>query len=397
MIKKLAVLGMVLCVSTVSFAQKNLMKGAAKAVSSKASASLGAQVERQLAKQALEPIITTSYGTSVTAYFHRLGNMEFWTPPTSSISNPEFKPFKPAYGSEKRTREWLTQQLTARGFLQEVLENMSYAQLEDLYITYKVFSNTTKYKNTTGKKAQTRDDYNILPLVMNRTPENMDKLNRWALTQPDYYLGNYLSTGYQQSFHPDIKSLRILVISNDFDATHLIRTAQDSYNNIDIDMYGHINLATKRLESTKTKYDIIVTDFFIPGGEHERGAYDVGIYVWNKKLNIPVILLTQAYVGPNQAIMHNIIGQFPYLQTIDDARRLFNYLSNIVATGKAYPNELPPLLHFKQRLKELNLAIEQDPNNRYLYEQRRNIRRILGDKKGARTDDKKAEELFYSK
>ena len=346
-------------------------------------------------KKAMEPLITTPYGTmSVTAYFHRMGNMEFWTPP-KPVPLPEVRPFKPAYGSEKRSREWLTQQLTAREFLPEVLETMSYAQLEDLYTTYEVSSNITACKPTGMEESLTRND-NVYMNYVKNPRSSRDKLSQWAFGQPDYHLGNYLPLDYQQPFHPNVKSLRILLISDDYGIVRRIRTAEDKMENIHIDAVGHIDIGIKHLENPETKYDIIVTDFFVPGGKYGRGAYDVGMYVWNKKLNIPVILLSKAEEGDSQAMIHNIVGQFPYLETIDDAHRLFNYLSNMVATGKAFPSEMPPLLHLQTKLKELDMAIEQDPVNWDLYAQRSNVRRILGDKKGALEDSKKSNELFHS-
>lgn len=376
-------------------ALKNLVKAGGKVTAVDVAKVEATALERTV-KKALEPVITTSYGTmSVTAYFHRMGNMEFWTPPIS-IPSPDIKPFKPAYGSQKRTREWLIDQLTPNGFKPQILETMSYEELDELLTTYAVFSNATVCKQDNIEDSWTRDDKEMLPIFMAPNKWNANKLTQWALKQPDFYLRNYLPLDYNVPFHPDVKSLRILLISDDSAIKARIITALHSYNNIDVDMNAAIGLATKRLENTETKYDIIVTDVVVPGGKRDRGAYDVGMYVWNKKLDIPVVALSRQPLNSDKLILSNIVGQALYLQSIEDTHRFFNYLSNIVATGKAYPNDLPALLYYKQKLKELDLAIEQSPDDQFLYEQRSNVRRILGDKKGARSDAKKAEELFYS-
>ena len=349
-------------------ALKNLVKAGGKAAAVNVS-KVEVTALKQTIKKALEPVITTPYGTmSVTAYFHRMGNMEFW----------------------------IIDQLISKNFKPQVLETMIYEELDELLLTYTVFSNATVYKRDNIEDAWTRDDKEMLPILMTLNKQNSDQLTQWVLKQPDYYLRNYLPLDYNVPFHPDVKSLRILLISDDSDIKAYIRTALHSYNNIDVDMNPHIGLATKLLENTETKYDIIVTDYVVPGGKRDRGAYDVGMYVWNKKLNIPVVVLSLQPAGSIRLILNNIVGQSFYVQSVEDAHRFFNYLSNIVATGKAYPNDLPALLYYKQKLKELDLAIEQSPDDQFLYEQRSNVRRILGDKEGAKADGKKAEDLFYS-
>ena len=174
-------------------ALKNLVKAGGK-VTAVDVAKVEATVLERTVKKALEPVITTSYGTmSVTAYFHRMGNMEFWTPPIS-IPSPDIKPFKPAYGSQKRTREWLIDQLTPNGFKPQILETMSYEELDELLTTYTVFSNATVCKQDNIEDSWTRDDKEMLPIFMVPNKWNANKLTQWALKQPDFYLRNYLLT-----------------------------------------------------------------------------------------------------------------------------------------------------------------------------------------------------------
>lgn len=375
-------------------ALKNLVKGGGKATAVNV-AKVEATALEQTVKQALEPVITTSYGPmSVTAYFHRMGNMEFWEPPVEI--QPTATRTKTIITAPVRSRESILLELSALHITPQHPETWTNAELDEFLTTYKVFSNANTYKKDNIEDAWTRDDKKMLPILMGFNPRNKDKLIHWALKQPDFYLRNYMPLDYNVPFHPDVKSLRILLISDDIDIKALIGTAQLYYNHIDVDMEWHIDLGTKLLENPETKYDIIVTDFSVRGGLRERGAYEVGMYVWNHKLNIPVIVLSKNEAHREKLILNNIVGQAIYVQSIEDSHRLFNYLSNIVATGKAYPNDLPAVLVYKQRLKELDLAIAQDPANQHLYEQRSNVRRILGDKKGAKADDKKAEELFYS-
>ncbi|MBR4356179.1 MAG: hypothetical protein IKP96_06430, partial [Elusimicrobiaceae bacterium] len=341
---------------------------------------------------------------SVAGYFHQLGSSklaerEAAIPP---LVAPDLRrKVRAALPPPKRSLESLQLEANAWGVSEDELKKMTREELEGLVTTYQVFFKIVKMPQQIAKKelsaeqnSFTRNDEIFMPGIAKK---QRPQIIPWEFQQPDFFLGNYLPLDYNEPFHPSVKSLRILLISDDFDIISRIRNAEYKMENIHIDIEERVDIGTKHLQDPETKYDIIVTDFAVPGGQFDRGAYDVGMYVWNKKLNIPVILLTKADVGLVSALMHNIVGQYPYLQTVNDAHQFFNYLSNIVATGKAYPNELPPLLYYKQRLKELDRAIKQDPDNRYLYEQRGNVRRILGDLKGASADREKSEELFYSK
>ena len=268
------------------------------------------------------------------AYFHRWGNMEFWYDAFEgqSVSTPSravtFRPFL--------TRKSILRQLSALQIMPPNPESWTRQDLEELLITYTVFSNAENYKQETTVKSLTRED-SMIPVLKSKNAAGNQKLNQWALTQPDFHLTNYRPHDYQQPFHPDVKSLRVLLVSNDDNIINLVLSGRNLHNNIQIDFEDNINSGIKFLEEAGAKYDVIVTDFSVPGGERNRGGYEMGMYAWNNKLNIPVIILSKELLIPTHLILHNIVGQSFYLNGPVDVSRFFNYLSNIVATGKAYP------------------------------------------------------------
>ncbi len=270
------------------------------------------------------------------AYFHRWGNMEFWY--DAFEIKPAFTSSKVITSQPFLPRKSILRQLSALQIMPQNPESWTRQDLEELLITYTVFSNAENYDQETPGEFLTRED-SMIPVLMSKNTDSNQKLNQWALTQPDFYLTNYRPRDYQQPFHPGVKSLRILLVSNDDNIINLVLSGRTLHNNIQIDFEDNINSGISFLEEPGAKYDVIVTDFAVPGGERNRGGYEMGMYAWNKKLNIPVIILSKEPLIPTHLILHNIVGQSFYLNGPVDVNRFFNYLSNIVATGKAYPTE----------------------------------------------------------
>ena len=280
-------------------------------------------------------------------YFHRLGDEEEFLPQVN------ISPFETSMRSLASLRE----EARALGMTAQNAATWPREQLEEFITTVKVFSNVVNYEKEPEKEPLTRDDANLLPFLR---AANSLKLPQWVIRQPDYYPDNYLPLNYKEKFHPDVKSLRILLVSDDSDIIHRVHEAERTRKNIYVDVEAHIGLAIKQLENVGTKYDIIVTDFGIAGGLRGRGGYEMGMYVWNKKLHIPVVVLTQSEIGADALLAHNIIGQSSYLESVNDAQWFFNYLSNIVATGKAYPNSKQGLAYLQDKVAEMDRLIEQE-------------------------------------
>lgn len=161
------------------------------------------------------------------------------------------------------------------------------------------------------------------------------KLWKWAESQPDFYEDNYILSVrkgvYEEPFHPDVKSMRVLLVSDDDDAITYLRKAAKARGNITIDVID----STRQIADYvgKNNYDIIATDFVLPCVDED--GYRVGMYAWNNKLNIPVVLIARDPMSPAPALLYNLIGQSPYPNDVEQADAALRYLSHIAATGRA--------------------------------------------------------------
>ena len=122
---------------------------------------------------------------STAAYFHRLGNMEFYRSPSG------------------QSLEQLEQAARALGMTEYNVKNWPTHELEEFVTTATVFSNVAKQCDLpTGEESLTRDDVNALPLFMEH---RYVEFVQWVNSQPDFYEDNYVPLNYREKFHPDVK------------------------------------------------------------------------------------------------------------------------------------------------------------------------------------------------
>lgn len=187
-----------------------------------------------------------------------------------------------------------------------------------------------------NKNAWSRNDKLLLP----SGKEEAQDLWKWAKSQPDFYEDNYILAArrgvYEEPFHPDVKSMRVPLVSDDEEVIARLKVAAKARGNITIDVARTMPRATNCLQ--ETKYDIIATDFILPD---DRNGYEVGMHVWNSQLNIPVVAISMATISPTRGLLFNLVGQSPYPVDNDDvdnddADAALRYLSHIAATGRAF-------------------------------------------------------------
>ena len=238
----------------------------------------------------------------------------------------------------KRTRESLELELNANGILPRDFETYTNVQLEELLKSYKAKKAQVdlleKLKTTTPVSDRaTSWSRNDELFIMN----DAKQIWKWAENQPDFYEDNYWPDNYQEPFNPELTSLRVLLISDDNDIISLFSHYSQEGKDITVVHGGQSSSAgISHLKNSDEKYDIIVTDFTLTD---IRGGFDVSRYVWNNELDIPVVLLSKDPMGSSKLLLHNFVGQVPYPVFPEQYDAVFNYLSNIVATGKAYPNK----------------------------------------------------------
>ena len=170
----------------------------------------------------------------------------------------------------------------------------------------------------------------------------LHSLQRWVESQPDYFEDNYveeeeingrIKLNYNEPFNSSVQSMRVLVVRDDFFGVEQLREAAEKYSGVTIQQVFNAKDAMELL--SQEHYDVVLTDYVLDQGN----GFQVAMNIWNKKLNIPVISFSGFNMSPHTLISHNLVGSFPIITFPDEGEKLINYLSNIVATGKAYPNK----------------------------------------------------------
>lgn len=271
---------------------------------------------------------------SVLGYFHRAGNMEFWQPPVAPTRpNP---PQSRQTSFTKRSRESLELELSARGFESWRLKDYSRDEMEKLLSSYGAF----KAAEEVHSRYETEPEGETFA-------ERSKRLKRWAETQPDYFKENYLDydevaeeyedwrvySHYTAPFHPAVESLRILLVRDSIDGVFSLYNAVKQFHpEVLIYRADSVEQALEKL--AHNYYDIILTDFVL--GEHHNG-FEISMYVWNKKLNIPVVSYSTTPMDPHVLLKYNIVGEIPLVFSPEEGERALSYLSNVAVTGRAYP------------------------------------------------------------
>lgn len=279
------------------------------------------------------PGVTPAPGVSVAGYFHLVGSGKI-ADPVIHFPAPADKT-TPRYTSQKRSRESLELELNANGILPRDFETYTNVQLEELLKSYRAMEAQVKLQDNLKTTTPVSDRATSWSRKDELLFERGNALWEWAESQPDFYIDNYWPDDYQEPFHPDVKSLTVLLISDDMDIRNLFSSYSRDREDITVINGGSSGeFGTKLITQFRSKIDIIVTDFVL---EDKYGGYGVARYTWNNEINIPVVLLSKDPIGAASLLLGNIVGQVPYPVFPRQYDAVFNYLSNIVATGRAYP------------------------------------------------------------
>lgn len=273
-------------------------------------------------------------GVSELGYYHLLGNDNAPTMPAWAATSAPSVRARPLY-TAKRSRESLELELTANGFRADLLEKYSRDEMKELLSSYKAFMS--------AKDVPSRYEYEV-DYEAQSYVEQLKQLETWAKAQPDYFEDNYLDFdevdeeyeewNYAEPFNPVVTSLRILVVRDDlFGVMPLVESAL-KHPGVTVDHATDVSHALDLL--SRIRYDIVLTDYVL--GEEHNG-FEISMYVWNKKLHIPVVSYALMPMHTYTLLKYNIVGEIPVVETDNEAERALNYLSNVAATGRAYPNK----------------------------------------------------------
>ena len=257
---------------------------------------------------------------SVTGYFHGLPDGK-WTELESTVPHlveEKIKKDHPTF--VKRSRESLALELNALGADARAFEKMSRDEMEELLDSYKAM--------VAGKEA---------PSLYDGTG-NFKDANQWAAQQLNYFKENYVYYGkghtisYSEPFNESVKSMRVLVVRRKWGLSALIGAAKDKYASVvTLDVVPDRATALEKLNSEQ--YDVILLDYVLTDGN----GFEVAMRI-REKTSTPIVAYSFLEISPTELFQHNMIGSFPLVNFQDEGEKAINYLSNIVATGKAFPN-----------------------------------------------------------
>ncbi|WP_428048530.1 response regulator [Candidatus Avelusimicrobium caledoniensis] len=266
-------------------------------------------------------MIHTVPRVSVAGYFHLLGSGKI-AEPVIHFPAPEVP--KKIVPSPMRSLESLQLEATALGLDERHLATYTRQDLNDFINSYKAME-TTKEVRSRFEQGE-----------FENTIEGLHALYDWAKLQPDFVEGNYIpprlmGIEYEAPFYP-VRQLRILIVRDESSGWRELMELSKEHPGMLVDRTHDVSEAFELLNTIS--YDIVLADFTLGN----RNGLEVSMYVWNKKLHIPVICYSCEPYSKYTLFKYNMVGQIPVAYDMDEAERVLNYLSNMVATGKAYQN-----------------------------------------------------------
>lgn len=225
-----------------------------------------------------------------------------------------------------RSLESLRMECAARGILPQNWESYSRDELAEFLSAYDVLEKGGGYSRF--------DEASQVDATGNRYVESAR--NAWVHKQPDFFKDNYINVDnrkhYTEPFNPQVTQLRILVVNDVKEQVAPLRRVAEQDGRVTLDFTDSVEEAMAKIKNNP--YDIVLTDFHVYS---ERGT-DLSMWLYKEKPDLPVVLHALLGVTPEWAYAYNFKGQINIEVETERVREVLNYASNLVATGKAYPN-----------------------------------------------------------
>ena len=218
------------------------------------------------------------------------------------------------------SRENVQMQAKAMGIPPETVEK---ATKEQLWLLMCLYENMAE----SGQIVSRYDDF-----AKQIGEEKSDvSVARWAEKQPDFIAGNYVTAGYFEPFHPQITQLRVLVINDSKKVVERLLSAAEEDTRVSINYVDNVISAFLSLKGSVNKYDVVLTDF----NTHAGNAQELAMWAYRNDIHTPIIFFSNAGASASWLYSYNLKGS---IDIKHPGQAVLNYLSNIVATGKAYPS-----------------------------------------------------------
>ncbi len=304
-------------------------------------------------------IPTASRAESVIAAFHKLGNEDI----DFSILNPDrYIPdsqllYQANSGASYiRSGESLRLEAHAWGMPQYMAEQLSYKQLQEFITTARGMDGERRSSAMNSRWAEVQKSLQAQkPSYTLLTEEEMLReqarrrdtdnqfistldIENWARQQPDFVETNYISMyqmeergGYRVPWNPAVKSLSVMIVNDEYSYVKEYINYAHNIPHITVTYVENMYSALKNLKENPFDYDIVLTDFHLPDGS----GRDIAAYIHNNHLPVPVGLFSYTTAMPGYIYNAFMQARLPMTMTPEE---VFNCASNLVATGKAYPD-----------------------------------------------------------
>ena len=218
------------------------------------------------------------------------------------------------------SREILQMQARGLGIPAENIEHASRSELWLLISLYETMAKSGEIVSRYDEFAQSAGEKKSSLAVA-----------QWARKQPDFVKENYVYEEYYEPFNEAVTQLRILIINDNkrYLEPLLDMAVQDS--RIKVDVVDSVVAAFPALKTKRSKYDVVLTDYYT----HAGNALELSMWAYKNGIKTPIVFFSNAEGSASYLYSYNIAGRIGLKQP---ARSVVNYLSNLVATGKAYPN-----------------------------------------------------------
>lgn len=274
-----------------------------------------------LGRVAVPGITPTAPGVSVAGYFHLLGSGKI-AEPVIHFPAPEVP--KKIVPSPIRSLESLQLEASALGLDERHLATYTRQDLSEFINSYYAMKNTQEVSSRFESDAK----------GLNYEWE----MRKWAQAQPEFIEENYVfptfEFDYKEPFYP-VEKMNILVVRDENSGYEELVHAAKNHPGVavTVDRAASVPEALELLATNS--YDVVLVDFTLP---EKRNGFEVAMHIWNKKLNIPVICYSVEGWNPALLLSYNMVGQIPVAYENEEGEGVLSYLSNMIATGKAYPD-----------------------------------------------------------
>ena len=232
-------------------------------------------------------------------------------PAVESFSRPKITPYD---GPTLTKIQWATKFTDAKIPLPEGWQDMSSAG-------FKFHWNLTANYYLMKSSGEMPSRFRVLDEDGTLKKGTDTELFEWARTQPDWHGGEfYLFDGpYMGTFHPEVKSLRVLVINDSRTVMEPLLEVAAKNSRVEVFYKSSPEGVVDLLQQKPDEYDVILTDYCM----HDGTAVALGMQAYSAGVTTPIIFYSRAGATAEWLLQFNIVGRADVAVTSLDARGIY--------------------------------------------------------------------------